>query len=385
MQYRRLGRTGLNVSEIGMGTEHLLDKDEQTVIATIKAAVEGGVNYFDCHVGHDFPEESVSYDGYDKLGKALAGLRDKLYISYITFYKDRSFEFTQPRFDYFLNALNTDHTDVFMIQFCDKENDYESILSENGALDHVKKLRLEGKVRFIGISTHSTEIAHKAIKSGEFDVIMFPVNPAFDVLTDEEQYKTDNLETLWDAAHDFNADKADETRPRKSVYNECEKNDIGLVAMKPFAGGFIFRVEGEAGFTPVNLISYALTQNGVATVVPGCTKPDEINEILTYKTAGDDVRDYSGAVAKSRWSVAGSCIYCNHCLPCEAGISVGVINKFIDSVDYNPDTDIGEIHSGYDKLPVKASACVECGICEERCPFDVKIISRMKRAAELFD
>jgi len=411
MKYRILGRTGLKVSEIGMGLEHLLVKDEQTIIDTIKAAVGGGVNYLDCHVSHDFKEDSVEYDGYVKLGKAFKGIRDKLYISYITFYKQRSAEYTQPRFDFFLDALGTTHVEVFMIQFCDKNSDYDEIMGENSAYAHAKKMQAEGKVRFIGLSTHSTEIALKAIKSDKFDVLMFPINPAFDVLTDGKKYDTDKIETLWTAAEDFKADenecvvnkagenKADDnetvdnktgannagvnrlykSQPRKNVYIECEKNNIGLVAMKIFAGAFIFGVEKEAGFTPVNLTSYALAQAGVSTVVPGCTTPEEINQILEYNKASDAERDYSEAVAKSRWSVTGNCIYCNHCMPCPVDINISQINKTIDSAGIS-------IKSEKNKtLLVKASSCTQCGTCETRCPFDVKIIERMEKVSLILD
>jgi len=382
MKYRKLGRTGLNVSEIGMGLEHLLDKDEQTVVDTIQAAIRGGVNYFDCHVGHDFNEDSTSYEGYNKLGKALHGSRDNVAISYVTYYKDRTAGFTEPRFDYFLKAVKTTHVDVFMIQFCDKNEDYEQVIGENGALAHAKKLRAEGKAKYIGIATHSLAIAQKAIAAGEFDVLMYPVNPAFDVVTDEEQYKTEDLGTLWNAADDFTAKNKSIPQPRKDVYHECERKNIGLVAMKAFAGGAILEWEKDAGFTPVNLISYALAQNGVSTVVPGCTNPGEINEILEYTTASTAQRDYSAAVVKSRWRVTGNCIYCNHCLPCNANINIGLVNRFVDQAYHNPDTEA--IKEKYHVLPVNASACTRCGVCEKRCPFDVKVMDRMKQATELF-
>ena len=385
MKYRKLGRTGLSVSEIGMGLEHLLDKDEKIVIDTIRAAINGGVNYFDCHVGHDYQEDSIMYEGYSKLGKALKGHRDNVYISYVTYYKYRNAEYTQPRFDNFLQALDTDHVDVFIIQFCDRSTDYEQITGDNGALAHAKKLKSEGKASYIGISTHSTDIALKAIRSGEFDVLMYPVNPAFDVITiDEEQHKSDDIGFLWDAAHDFSAEDKIDSLPRKNVFNECERNDIGLVAMKPFAGGVTLDWEKEAGFTPVNLIAYALAQNGVSTVVPGCTKPQEINEILSYCTAAVAEIDYSHAVSKSRWRVTGNCLYCNHCLPCSFDINIAEVNRLFDSFIHNTGTGTENIRDKYLALPVKASVCTGCRTCMERCPFNVDVVDRMKRSAEFF-
>lgn len=387
MKYRKLGKTGIEVSEIGMGLEHLLDKEEQTVIETIKAAINGGVNYFDCHPGHDYdnrPDPGL-YDGYIKLGKAIKNVRDKLTITYIASCREREPGLARICFDGYIQASGIGYTDVFIIQFCDTTVEYEQVTGETGLLAYAQQLRNEGKVRFIGISTHSSDIAYKAICSGVFDVLMYPVNPAFDVVTDEELYKTDNLATLWDAAHAFTSEGKRGAQPRKSVYSECERRGIGLVAMKPFAGGFIFGVEKDAGFTPVKLISYALAQNGVSTVVPGCTKPEEIEEILTYNTCTDEERNYSDAVAKSRWSVMENCLYCNHCLPCDMSINIGYINRLLDVISYKTQADADNIREKYRALAVKASACVQCGVCMERCPFKVNIIDRMKHAVEVFE
>jgi len=377
MIYRTLGRTGIRVGEIGMGLEHLLCEGQDTVTATIQAAVEGGVTYFDCHPAHDYDgrPESEHYKGYVKLGNALASVdRSKLILSHISPVQDLSLPKSKTVFENYLAALGTDYADVFILQFCDTAAHYDHAVGEGGLLAYAKRLRDEGKVRFIGLSTHSTDIALNAIHSGEFDVLMFPVNPAFDVLTDGQKYDTENLGSLWDAAYDFNAE-GHTGNPRKDVYTACERHGIGLVAMKPFAGGFIFGVEEAAGFTALNLTAYALAQTGVSVVVPGCTNPEQIREILTYHTCTDERLDYSGAVSKSRWSVMGHCIYCHHCLPCPQGIIVGQVNRFLDS----------GARDAYAALPIKASACTGCGICQGRCPFKVNVAERMKQAVVAFE
>lgn len=373
MKYRKLGRTGLEISEIGMGLEHLLDKDIQVVTDTINSAINGGVNYFDCHPGHDLQFDSIEYEGYTKLGKALQGVRDKIYISYIaqSIYTPTDI---QPRFENYLQALNTDHADVFILQFCDKVKDYEHITGNGGLLEYAQKLKSEKKIRFIGLSTHNTNIAHKVIKSGHFDVLMYPINPAFDVLVNEEKYIENDLGKLWDAAYEYKFD-GNITLPRKNIYAECLKNNIGLVAMKPFAGGFLFRQDINTGFTPVNLISYTLNQTGISTVIPGCANKGEIEKILTYYSAKEEERDFSKFITQSRWNIKGCCQYCNHCLPCTANINIGQINRILDN----------KMNAEYDLLEVKASACVKCGECENRCPFEVEIIDKMESAVKLFE
>ena len=374
MKHRRLGRTGFMVSEIGMGLEYLLDKDQLTINGTIRAAMDGGITYLDCHPSHGFTKESIDYEGYMKLGKALTGIRDRFILSYIAHWETRSPAETKPRFESWLRMIDTGYADVFMLQFCDKANDFEEIMKVDGALSYAQKLVKEGRARSIGISTHSAEIAQRAIESGSFDVLMYPVNPAHDVVT------ADHLDTIWDAAYEFNGANERGERPRKSVYIECERNNIGLVAMKPFAGGFIFGVEKNAGFTPVNLVAYALAQTGVSTVVPGCAKPDEIEGILAYNDSSLEEKDYAGVVSKSRWSVKGNCQYCNHCLPCGADINVGLVNRLLDAK-----RDMETVREKYRALSVKASACLRCGICEERCPFEVKVRERMEEAVMIFE
>ncbi|MCL2774045.1 MAG: hypothetical protein FWD71_11935 [Oscillospiraceae bacterium] len=380
MNYRKLGRTGLEVSEIGMGLEHLLPKDQDTITETIRAAIQGGVNYLDCLSGKDFAENSDINEEYVKLGKALEGLRDKVYITYLANANrsdaDNFIDGIKIGFECFLCELNTDYSDIFMIAFCDKPIEFDRVTGNDGLLAYARKLQNENKIKFIGLSTHSSDIAHKAIESGDFDVLMYPVNPAFDVIADEEKYISLDLGKLWDAAYDYNADNAKGIKPiRKNVYTECLKNNIGLVVMKPFGGGFLLRPDINTGFTPANLISYALNQTGVSTVIPGCENKEQIEDILRYYSLKDDDLDFSKAVSNSRWNIKGCCQYCNHCLPCAADINIAQVNRAIDN----------KTAYEYNVLDVKASSCVKCGECETRCPFGVKIMDKMDLAVKMFE
>ena len=380
MKYRKLGRTGFEVSEIGLGLEHLLGKEEDIVIQTIHTAINGGVNYLDCLSQKDFEKNSDTNEDYAKLGKALSGgLRDKVYINYLANAnksdKENFMDGIKIGFECFLREVKTDYVDIFLIAFCDKITEFDRITGGGGLLGYAKKLQAEGKTRSIGISTHSSEIAYKAIACGDFDVLMYPVNPAFDVIINEKEYIENDLGKLWDAAHDYKSNITGGIQPRKNIYTECVKHDIGLVVMKPFGGGFIFNTEKDAGFTPLNLISYALTQTGVSTVVPGCQSPKEIEEILNYYTCPESDLDFSRAVLNSRWSIKGNCQYCNHCLPCPIGLNIGKINRAIDN----------KSAGDYNALNKKASSCLKCGECEDRCPFAVKVTERMELAADMFE
>ena len=384
MIYRKLGNTGVEVGEIGMGLEHLLDKEESVVVETIKTAIEGGVNYFDCLSLADYSEELKTNEGYVKLGKALKGFRDKVNLTFLAFVT-RPVSYVQADFECFLRELNTNYTDTFLLACCDKIAEYETATGIGSLLEYAKKLKAEGKAKYIGLATHNTEIAYKAINSNSFDLLMYPINPAFDVIDDEEKFNSEILENLWDAAKGYNQTGRNNTQPRKNIYSECERKGMGLVAMKPFGGGFLLDFEKDAGFTPLNLLSYALTQNGVSTVIPGCSNKQEIAEILTYYSCSKEKIDYSEAVSKSRWTVKGNCLYCHHCLPCSANINIAEINRLLDYSGKSTRFDSAELQSKYENFSVKASSCTKCGECEERCPFQVEIIRRMEQAASLFE
>ena len=91
------------------------------------------------------------------------------------------------------------------------------------------------------------------------------------------------------------------------------------------------------------------------------------------RTLTEDEKDYSIIGTFTADTITGTCVYCNHCQPCPAGIDIGLVNKYYDLTLAGDD--IAANH--YTKLATKADACLQCGHCEERCPFSVKQMSRM--------
>ncbi|GAI96655.1 unnamed protein product [marine sediment metagenome] len=153
--------------------------------------------------------------------------------------------------------------------------------------------------------------------------------------------------------------------------------------MKPYAGGLLFAKENPSSIvlTPVQCINYALSQPAVCTVAAGCKNVAEMKAALAFLEATDKEKDYSSIDVNSMWKLKGSCVYCNHCLPCPVRIDIGITTRIADTARYGV-TD--KIVSEYEALPVKASDCTECGVCVERCPFGVDVIANMARAARLF-
>ena len=282
-------------------------------------------------------------------------------------------------FNDLLARLQTDYIDVLMLHFVDEPDDYEKVFSLEGLLELAKCFKKEGKARFIGMSSHNVPVALKAVGSGCIDVLMFPVNPATDTLPGDMKVETFLQENLYDQS---TIARQRATRERSELYHACAVQGVGVVAMKPYAAGVLFRSNPSSiVLTPVQCINYALSQPAVSTVVPGCKNVKEMKAALAFLDATDEEKDYSSININSVWKLRGSCMYCNHCLPCPVGIDIGTITRITDSAGYRMD---GNIVLEYQALPVKASDCIQCGVCTERCPFDVDIVTNMTRAVEVF-
>jgi len=147
-------------------------------------------------------------------------------------------------------------------------------------------------------------------------------------------------------------------------------------------GGEPLKLKKSAPITPVQCLSYVLSQAGVCTTVPGCKDLDELVAALAYWEATDEERDFSALLADFDQYVTGECVYCNHCLPCPSAIDVGQTIRLLETAQQLL---TAELQAAYDALSAKGSDCIECGECMERCPFGVDVIARMEQAVELFE
>lgn len=372
MIYRTLGRTGLRVSAVGFGTEHLVGP-EDAVVSIVREAIDHNINYFDFVVG-ETPEYHAHY------GKAFRGLRDKVIVAGhldVIAPDGIANDTCREGFDDLLKRLGVDYLDVCLLQFVDEEGLYERVVGPGGMLEFARKLRDEGKIRHIGMSSHMVPPALRAVRDGVIDVLMFPINPAFDSLPGY----LGRIEELWERSA---AGSEQVSQDRRELYLACESARVGLVGMKPFAAGLLFAPPvygGATPLTPVQCLSYALAQPGVSCVVPGITTSEQLHAALYYLEATAEERDYASTVAGTKWSIEGECMYCNHCLPCPAGIDVAETVRLIDSAVQNGANGVRE---RYALLQTNASDCPECGECSARCPFQVDVTARMRRGVELF-
>lgn len=378
MRYRALGATGLLVSEIGLGAEWLERHNEQECRTIIDACEAQGINILDCWMS----EPNVRTN----IGKALKGHRKKWIIQghfgstwqngqYV---RTRDMNQVVPAFEDLLTRLQTDYIDLGMIHYVDTPEDWETVV--NGPfLQYVLEQKKKGVIRHIGMSTHNPAMAKKAVESGIVEMILFSINPAFDLMP-----PTEDLNAYFAEQYDEHLGGMDPIRAE--LYKLCESRNIGITVMKGYAGGRLFdaaRSPFGVALTPVQCIHYVLTRPAVAAIMVGVDNPQHVLEAVAYETASEGEKDYATVLANApRHAYTGQCTYCGHCKPCPMEIDIAMVNKLYDLAAMQ-DKVPQSIQAHYDALEHKASECVGCGGCETRCPFHVKISERMKRTATL--
>lgn len=379
MNYRELGRTGLRVSEIGLGCEGFIGMQPEEAQAAFEQAFAAGVNCMDLY------SPNPQLHGY--VARALRGQRERLILQghLCTVWQDGQYKATRSlpevkmAFEAMLQNLETDYVDIGMIHYVDSVALWRQI-EENGILDYALELKRQGRIRHIGVSSHNPEAALAAINSGHIEVLMFSVNPCYDLQPADE-----DVEKLW--AEESYAEPLLNLEPkRQQLYEACQRMGVGITVMKAFGGGDLLSDDSPAGraLTVCQCLQYALDRPGVAAVMSGAHSAAELADSLHYAQADAAERDYTAAFAQfPKISWRGHCMYCGHCAPCPQGIDVAMVTKLLNLAKAQgeiPET----VREHYAALPVKAGACIGCGACTGRCPFFVDAAANMRRAAEVF-
>lgn len=378
MKYHNIARCGFEVSEIGLGCEGFL-KEELDLTKLLDLAQEQGVNLIDLYS----PDPMMR----KRLGKALKGRRDQFLLQGHLcsiwrngqYKRTRKIEEVKQGFEELLDQLSTDVIDIGMIHYIDAKKDWEEV-SKGPVMQYALQLKQEGKIRCIGMSSHNPVVALEAVLTGLIDVLMFSVNPCYDLMPANE-----DINELWNEENYQSDLKMD--KDRELLYDTCSKLDVGITVMKAFGGGDLLNEElspTKTALTVPQCLHYALTRPGVVSVMAGSHTIEEFQACLAYEDADDKERDYALALAdmpKVSWE--GHCMYCGHCAPCPKGIDVASVTKFLNLAKAQqkmPET----VREHYAVLKHTAVECIGCGACETRCPFHVSIINNMKEALQVF-
>jgi len=377
MLYREIGKTGRRASVIGLGCEHLDNKPYEQVKETVDAALECEINLLDVFM----PGKAVR----ENIAKALgARRRDVMIQGHIgstdinqQYDISRNLPTVQRYFEDLLRIFG--HIDFGMMFFIDSEDDYKGVF-ETGFADYVLKLKRDGDIGHIGFSSHNPLTAIRAINTGLPEMLMFSINPAFDMLPAGE-YVFDHFDK------GFGTELFRGIDPKRAeLYKLCEQKQIGITVMKTLGAGKLISPEHtpfEKPLTVPQCIHYALTRPAVSSVMLGCQSRAEVLEAVRYLDMSDEERDYTAALGSLRNDFWGNCVYCGHCQPCPAGIDIAAVNKYLDIARLDRANVPPMTRSHYQSLKATGKDCIACGNCEARCPFGVPVIQNMAEAAQL--
>jgi predicted aldo/keto reductase-like oxidoreductase len=381
MEYRKIGKTGIQASIIGLGSEGISGAYSAEVDRIIGCAIDRGINIMDCCM----PGLEVQ----NNINKALRGRREKMIIqghigSSATdgqYDVSRDIGTCRKNFENLLKGLGTDYIDFGMFFFVDTEKDF-SLCFEGELLRYVLGLKEQGVIRAIGASCHNSEIARRIVETGITDLIMFSVNPVFDMTP----VNSDIYELLDDTRLKENYTLAIDPE-RLRFYQICEQRQVSITVMKTFLAGKLLSEEFSplgTAMTASQCIHYALTRPAVASVLLGSKSEAELNDALYYLKASEAERDYSRIIRDFKGTSQFGCLYCNHCQPCPSGIDIAAVTRYADIAELNAANIPPAVIQHYKALERRGSDCVSCAKCESKCPFGVPVSRNMKKAATLF-
>lgn len=365
MEYRKLPHGEEKLGVLGLGMGGIQKCSDAEIEQIIRTAIDHGINFFDLCAG--------GKNVYEPFGKAIAGQRDKVYfqLHFGAVYNDkgeygwsRDFQVIKDTFAWELETIGTDYADFGFLHCVDEDEDFDELCNA-GIFDYIKELKAAGKVRHIGFSSHTPSVANRVLDTELIDLMMFSINPAYDL----EQGDEYGIGTVSE---------------RAALFRRCETMGVGISVMKPFHAGQLLDEKTSpfgVAMTRYQCIQYSLDRPGVLAVVPGVRNLDDLNALLGFADAPDSEKDYSVIGQFTPAAAEGHCVYCNHCQPCPAGIDIGLVNKYYDLALAGDDMAANH----YRKLSVNADACIGCGHCDSRCPFHTAQSARMKEIAEYFN
>ena len=333
MEYRILGKTGLKISRLGFGGIPIQRIDAEGTKTLIHQLKDAGVNYIDTARGYTVSEEYLGY--------ALEGIREDFVLA--TKSMSRTREAMAKDIETSLKNLRTDHIDLYQIHNPTTAQ-LEQVVAPGGALEALLEAKAAGKVGHLGVTAHSLDTFKMALEMDWVETIMFPYN----IVESQGQ----------------------------ELIHQCAEKNIAFICMKPLAGGAI---------EDANLaLRYICANDDVTVVIPGMAEPKELQQNLAAVSNTAPLTEEEKAKFQQVRDQLGTqfCRRCNYCQPCTVGISISNVFLFEGYLQRYGLADWAK--DRYAGLEKKASDCVGCGACEERCPYHLPIREMLKQAVKDF-
>ncbi|MCR8745608.1 aldo/keto reductase [Romboutsia lituseburensis] len=323
---RLLGTTSMKIKRVGFGgipIQRISQKDTNDVIDELE---KQGINFIDTARGYTISEEYI--------GNSLEGRREKFFIA--TKSMSRDYESMKNDIEISLKNLKTNYIDLYQIHNL-KSEEYEDIFNEDKAYRALLEAKSQGKIKHIGITSHSLETMETVVEDGKFETIQFPYNIV--------------------------EDQADD------VFKKANEKGIGIIVMKPLAGGAL----DDATLA----IKYILSKNYIDVAIPGMDSVEQVRQNTNVLKNLELTQDDNEKIEEIRKSLGSRfCRRCEYCLPCPVGVNIPA-NFLLEGYYTRYNLKDWAIQR-YEATNGKASECVNCGLCETKCPYDLPIRDMLK-------
>ena len=331
MNYIKLGKTGLNCAEISFGALPIQRSDAANTKAVVDALEKYGMNYIDTARVYTVSEEY--------LGMALEGRRDKFILA--TKAMSRDYEGMKADIETSLANLRTDYIDVYQIHNLPLK-DFDKVFGPGGAYEALVEAREAGKIGHIGITLHNVDALKRVVDeyADRLETVMFP----YSIVENQGE----------------------------EVLREARAKGLGTICMKPLAGGNLddWRLA----------LRYVCASDVIDIAIPGMGSPEEVDRNAAVAEELSPLTEEELAKCEAIREELGStfCRRCGYCAPCTVGIDIP--GTFLNA-NYLRKYDLsGWARARYSKVAHPADECIECGVCETRCPYQLPIRDMLKKA-----
>jgi uncharacterized protein len=329
-----LGKTGLTVTELGFGGIPIIPLGMKEGAEVVRHCYDLGITFFDT--------ANIYADSEKKIGLALADVRDRIVLATKSLRRDA--EGVASHIEYSLSNMKTGYIDIFQFHNVSGEESMQQILAPGGAYEAAAKARKEGKVRFIGFSSHNVSIALKMCHTGLFSTVQIPFNFI-------------------------------ETEPLAELFPLAGKLDMGIICMKPLGGGLL---------ESPDLCFRFLQQYPKALPIPGVVSKQEMDEIVSfYRSPQPLSKDDLADIERIRKELGTRfCHRCGYCLPCEQGVRIPEVMSFKSILKrMHPEKAVNFSRAAVSTV----DNCTDCGECSERCPYTLPIPEMLRESMVLFN
>lgn len=323
-------------SAVSLGGIPFQRVDAEVTTHILQRALELGVNFIDTARGYTVSEQYI--------GEALKVVGREHFILATKSMKTKGEDILEE-LAISLKTLQTNYIDLYQFHNVGSLAAYEELVAPKGALEAVRRKKEEGVIGHIGLTTHRKDVLEQALKDDFYETIQFPFNPM--------------------------------ERHGEALFKQAKVQDVGIIVMKPYAGGAIVNKEYA--------LRFELEHEAVSIVIPGVDSLEQLEFNARLASPFVPLKPEERAIIEKEAKELGEhfCRRCGYCLPCAVEINIPMM--FLLEGYYTRYNLKEWSETRYKAMDKKAKDCIACGLCESRCPYELPIIDMMKRTSHVMD